>query len=76
MRIVALNNNHLTEINEKMKKELSHLKKDHKKLKEQFNQLIGGINTGTNEKRTLIIKPNENKEDWKNLSQKIYKTRQ
>lgn len=31
---------------------------------------------GTNEKRTLIIKPNENKEDWKDLSHKIYKTRQ
>ena len=37
--------------------------------------MVGGINVGTNEKRTLVIKPNENKEDWKDLSHKIFKTR-
>ncbi len=37
---------------------------------------MNGVNTGNNETRTLGIKPNETKEDWKNLSQKIYKAKQ
>ena len=65
-----------SQVDEKLKKDLNSLKRDHKKLREEFSELIGGINVGTNEKRTLIIKPNENKEDWKDLSHKIYKTRQ
>ena len=37
---------------------------------------MNDINTGGNQTRTLVIKPNENKEDWKTLSMKMYKLRQ
>ena len=33
------------------------------------------INTGGNEVKTILIKPNENKEDWKNLSTKMHRLR-
>lgn len=38
--------------------------------------MIGSLNNGTGETRTLVIKANENKEDWKEVTQKIYKLRQ
>lgn len=55
---------------------MQYLKRELRKHKEEFSYLIGGVNAGTNEKRTLIIKPNETKEDWKQLSNKIYKSKQ
>lgn len=55
---------------------MQYLKRELRKHKEEFSELIGGVNAGTNEKRTLIIKPNETKEDWKQLSNKIYKSKQ
>jgi hypothetical protein len=45
-------------------------------LREEFDELIQGVNNGTNETKTYIIKPNETKEDWKTLSVKIYKAKQ
>jgi hypothetical protein len=37
---------------------------------------MNGVNAGTNETKTFIIKPNETKEDWKSLSTKINKFKQ
>lgn len=42
----------------KVKKEISSIKREVKKIRDEFEGLIGGINTGVNETRTLIIKPN------------------
>lgn len=37
---------------------------------------MGDLNTGTGETRTLVIKANQNKDDWKDVTHKIYKLRQ
>jgi peptidoglycan hydrolase CwlO-like protein len=48
-------------------------KNELKKLREEFEEFTFGVNTGTNEIKTILIKPNENKEDWKSLSTKMQK---
>lgn len=57
------------------KKEVQSLERDLKRLKQDFEEFIYGVNIGSNETKTYIIKPNENKQDWKSLSTKIYKTK-
>lgn len=37
---------------------------------------MAGVNSGSHETKTFVIKPNETKEDWKSLSTKISKLRQ
>lgn len=54
---------------------MSTCRRELKKLREEFDELIMGVNNGKNETKTYIIKPNENKEDWKSLSTKMYKTK-
>lgn len=59
-----------------MRKELTICRKDLKKLRDEFDYLMAGVNSGTHETKTLIIKPNETKDDWKSLSTKMTKLKQ
>ena len=42
-------------------------------MHEQLCDFAEHINTGQGEKTTILIKPNETKEDWKSLSIKMHK---
>jgi hypothetical protein len=59
--------------NSEAKKDISLLKRELTKLREDFEEFAFGVNTNPGEIKTVVIKPNENKEDWKILSTKIYK---
>lgn len=57
------------------RKQLALVKRELAKLRQDFNEFAWGVNTTSGEVKTVVIKPNENKEDWKILSTKMYKLR-
>lgn len=55
------------------RKEVASCRREVKKLREELESFAAGVNAGSHEVKTYVIKPNENKEDWKSLSTKMYK---
>ena len=55
------------------KKDINLIKRQLTKLRCEFEDFAFGVNTNPGETKTVVIKPNQNKEDWKILSTKIYK---
>ena len=49
------------------------VKRELTRLRGEFEDFAFGVNTSSGDVKTVVIKPNENKEDWKILSTKIYK---
>lgn len=58
---ISPNNSLSKEVEENLKKELNIVKRDYKSFRQEFSDLINGVNNGNNETRTLVIKPNETK---------------